>query len=176
MVKRMGIQNTGLQSLAGINLRSVDEFFVVNNNQLNEIDMQLEYVETALTLAANGDEVSVSFPNMQWAFNVTLRNVTEADFPSLSSLNGSMGFYSNFMTKINLANLTEVGSSLAFVSNEALTNISLPELTKIGGGLQIANNTDLSTIDGFPKLESVGGAIDINGAFKKYVHLPPRTP
>ena len=165
MVKRIGIQNTGLQSLEGINLKSVDEFFVVNNNYLNDITMQLQYVGTSLTLSANGDQVQASFPNMEWAYNISFRNVSSVDLPSLATLNGSMGFYNSFMDSVSLPNVTEVGGSLAFVSNDALTNVSVPQLTKIGGGLQLANNTDLEEIDGFPELKAVGGAIDINGYF-----------
>ncbi|TKA81538.1 hypothetical protein B0A49_00452 [Cryomyces minteri] len=165
------IQNTQLNSLTGINLQVVDTFFIANNPYLNQMALQLGNISTSLTLEANGRNLSAVFPNLQWAFNMTFRNCSTVSIPSLASVNGSMGFYSNELTSLIGPNLTSVGGSLSFVSNTMLTNISLPKLTTIGGGFQIANNTELKSIDGFPSLKTIGGALDFNGNFSN-VSLP----
>lgn len=165
------IQNTQLNSLEGINLRDVDRFYIANNPYLREIRLQLQTIGEAITLEANARDLVVSFPNLEWAFNMTLRNVSDLALPSLSSVNGSMGIYSGGFETFGAPNLTTVGQSLSFVGNDAMTNISLPELTKVNGGFQIANNSALETIDGFPKLETVGGALDFTGSFTD-VDLP----
>lgn len=159
------IINTGLSSLDGINLESVDTFVVTNNNYLNQISMQVESISDRIELAANGRDVEAEFPNLQWAYNMTLANVSSVSIPSLSSVNGSLGFYSNFIESVSAPNLTNVGGGLSFVANADLTNASFPELTTISGGLLIANNTAFEEITGFPALTRVGGAVDISGNF-----------
>jgi len=167
----VSIQNTQLNNLEGINLQMIETLNVVNNPYLNEINMQLGNVSTSLTLEANGRNVSATFPNLEWAQNITFRNVSTASLPSLASVNGSAGFFANFFTSFSAPNLTSVGQDLSFLSNEMMTNLSFPELTSVGGGLQVANNTKLGSIDGFPALKTVGGALDFNGNFTD-VSLP----
>lgn len=163
----VSIQNTQLNSLDGINLQVVDDFYVANNPYLNDIEMQVGNITTRLVLEANGRNVSAIFPNLIWAFNMTFRNVSEISIPSLASVNGSMGFYSNEIESLMAPNLTTVGGSLSFVSNSNLQNISMPALTTISGGFQIANNTAYDNVNGFNKLKTVGGALDFNGNFTK---------
>lgn len=159
------IDNTQLNSLDGINLQVVDELSVTNNPYLTDITMQLGNVTKSFLLASNGRDLKVELPNLEWANNVTLRNCSEVSIPSLASINGSMGFYNGGFESLAAPNLTNVGGSLSFVSCEAVTNISMPQLTTIGGGFQLANNTALQSIDGFPAMETVGGALDFNGEF-----------
>ncbi|KAF2766407.1 hypothetical protein EJ03DRAFT_330139 [Teratosphaeria nubilosa] len=166
----VSIQNTQLTSLDGINLQTVDSMIIANNPYLNDIDMQLGNVTQALTLEANGRNVTANFPNMEWAYNITFRNVSSVSTPSLASVNGSYGMFANFFSSVAAPNLTSVGGSLSFVSNMDMTNLSFPELKTVGGGLQVANNTELGDID-FPALTTVSGALDFYGNFST-VELP----
>ncbi|KAK4549771.1 hypothetical protein LTR36_005072 [Oleoguttula mirabilis] len=166
----VSIINTQLATLDGIDLTTVDSMTISNNDYLDDINMQIGNISTSLIIEANGRNVSASFPNLEWAYNITLRNVTAVSMPSLASLNGSMGFYANFFTSVAAPNLTTVGGSLSFVSNEDMTNITFPELKTVSGGLQVANNTAIKSIS-FPALETVGGALDFNGNFTS-VTLP----
>ncbi|KZF25673.1 hypothetical protein L228DRAFT_236746 [Xylona heveae TC161] len=165
------ITDTQLSSLDGINLQMVDNFNINNNRFLKSIEVQLGNITQSLNIEANGMNLTASFPNLEWAYNMTFRNCSGVKTPSLATVNGSMGFYSNYFTDYAAPNLTSTGGSLVFVSNEGLTNISLPMLKTIGGGYQIANNTKLSQIDGFTKLATVAGAIDFSGNFTS-VALP----
>ncbi|KAI9848153.1 MAG: hypothetical protein M1837_000827 [Sclerophora amabilis] len=160
------IDNTYLTALDGINLEQVDEFEIVNNNFLTKVEVQLYNVTKALTLSSNGLNLSASFPNLEWAFNMTFRNVSEIEFPSLARVNGSLGFVEGFYSSISAPNLTRLNSgSLTFVDNKDLTKLSFPQLSFIGGGFTIANNTKLDSIMGFPKVKTVNGAVDFNGNF-----------
>ena len=159
------IANTQLGSLDGINLEVVDTMIIVNNPLLNDISMQLGNVSNSFRVEANGRDVNLELPNLIWANNMTLRNVSNLNIDSLSYVNGTMGFYSNFMQDISAPNLTTVGKTLAFGDNGMLNNVSMPQLKSIGGGFQIANNTKLADVDGFPRVASVGGAIDFFGVF-----------
>ncbi len=163
----ISITNTYLKSLDGINLEQVRTFEVTNNRYLTKMDLQLGNITQQLTIQGNSRDLVVAFPNLDWAFNMTFRNCSQVNLPSLASVNGSMGFFDNYFESFSAPNLTRTGpgGSLVFVSNSRLTNISIPRLTAIGGTYQIANNTRLQKIDGFPDLKTVGGAIDFSGNF-----------
>merc|ERR1711939_928455 len=143
---------------------------VTNSNTLKQFDTQIANITNAVNINANGNQLAVTFPNLIWAANMTFRNVSSIKIPSLATVNGSMGFYGNYMDSIAAPNLTSVGSfatgvgSLAIVANAKLANISFPALESVGGADQIANNTALHAI-AFPALTSVAGAIDFSGNF-----------
>jgi hypothetical protein len=160
---KINIQNTAIRSLKGINIEQVDTIFIANNGYINEVNMQLGNVSDSMTFADNNEALKITLPNLIWATNMTFRFVGSLEMPSLETLNGSLGLYNNGFESFAAPNLTSIGEALAIVANEKVSNISFPVLTKINDNLQIANNTNLSMIDGFPKLKSVGGAFDISG-------------
>ncbi|KAI9893332.1 MAG: hypothetical protein M1814_000462 [Vezdaea aestivalis] len=171
MATNVVIQNTQLNSLDGINLKSVTGFRVLNNPYLTSISVQLTEIKGALDISANGRNLSASFPNLETAFNMTFRNASGVSVPSLATVNQTMGFFGDLFADFSAPNLTETGRDLVFVGCPELTSINLPKLTKIGGGYQIANNSKLGSIDGFKNLQTVGGAIDFSGSFTN-VSLP----
>lgn len=161
------IQNTDLVDLKGINIEKVKNMFIANNKFIDSIDMQLGNISESLTLLANNPSVKVSFPNLMWAYNMTFRNCSEVSVPSLETLNNSLNLIGNTFESFAAPNLTDVGGAIAIVSNTELKNISFPLLTEVGDNLQVANNTKLKSIDGFPKLETIKGALDFNGNISK---------
>ena len=164
------ISNTFLSTLSGIDLDSVDTLEIDNNNRLTTFNTQIANITSSVNIAANSHDLQVSFPNLIWVANMSVRAVASISIPSLEVVNGSLGFYESFMTSISAPNLTSVGNfatgqgSLAFVANSMLANITMPALTSIGGADQVANNSALTAIS-FPKLSTVGGAIDFSGNF-----------
>ncbi|KAF2273199.1 uncharacterized protein EI97DRAFT_384044 [Westerdykella ornata] len=161
------IENTQLVNLEGLNLSSVNYMLIANNQLIDSIDMKLEHVDESLTITANSPELKVTFPNLVWAYNMTFRNCSTVEVPSVEKLNNSLNLIGNVFDSFHAPNLTELGGALAIVSNTELTNLTFPELTKVGANLQIANNTKLSEINGFPKLKTISGALDFNGNMSK---------
>ncbi|KAF2013756.1 hypothetical protein BU24DRAFT_424763 [Aaosphaeria arxii CBS 175.79] len=166
------IENTFLSSLKGINLATVKTLKLANNKQINDITMEnLGNVSEILDFSDNNVDVNVSLPNLLWASNMTFRNVSSLDLPSLETLNGSFNLVNNAFLSFKAPNLTTIGGALSFVSNTELTNLTLPELTEVKENLEIANNTKLHKIDGIPKLKTIRGALDFNGNMSE-VALP----
>jgi len=146
-----------------------------NNPYLTTVNVNdLSNVTTSLSFSANGRDLAISFPNLQDAANLTFRNVSKIDMPSLANVAGSMGFYSDSFQVFSAPNLTQTGGTLAFVDSPELSNLSFPSLTQIGGGFLIANNTNVKAIAGFPKLKTIVGALDFAGTFSS-VALPSLT-
>lgn len=167
--KSVFITDTALTTLDGINLATVDNFEITNNAYLREIDTQVGNISQALIINNNGPNLKLTFPNLIWAFNMTVRNVSSLSIPSLKAVNSTFGVYGSYMESVIAPNLTKVGGDVAFVADSSLTNISMPLLETIGGGLLIANNSKLLDITGFKSLKSAAGAISISGNFTKYV-------
>lgn len=162
------ISNTGLSSLMGINnLESVGTFNINNNPGLQNISLQVTNIKGALDIEANDgfqSGLTTSFPMLQTAQNLTFRNCSTVDLPSLANVTQYLGFYGNTMQSFIAPNLTTTGG-LVFVDNTALTNISIPGLQSVNNSMQVANNTMLKKIDGFTKLATIKGALDFNGNF-----------
>lgn len=164
--KRIFITDTALTSLDGINLNEVESFEITNNAFLRTISTQVGNITSGLVINNNGPNLKLSFPNLQWAYNMTVRNASDFSIPSLEWVNTTFGVYGSYMEDIVAPNLTKIGGDAAFVGNAKLTNISMPLLETIGGGLLIANCSNLLAIDGFPKLRTTG-AVNISGNFTK---------
>lgn len=166
--KNVKIADTNLLSLDGIILETVGDFDINNNKFLRTIDVQLVNVTESLTVTFNKPGVVASFPKLENARNISFRDVGSVSLPALKKVQNTIAFVNNSLPEVFLPNLTEVTSgSITWYSNKNLVNITAPKLEKVGGTFQIANNTKLETVDGFPKLAEVGGAVDIAGKFKE---------
>jgi hypothetical protein len=163
---KIDIQNTKLQDLNGINVKTAESIFIANNDGIGNITMSaLTNVTESLTLSFNNAGVNVSFPKLVQTKNATFRACGSIDLPALSKVTpGSLGvFESDNLQTFACPNLTNVAQDLTINDNKALTNISFPLLEKVGAGLQIANNSAIREVDGFPSLKEVDAAFDVSG-------------
>lgn len=160
------VSDTFLNSLDGIDLANVNKLDINNNRRLTKFTTQLKTLSDILNIQANGLSLDVNMPNLIWIANMTIANVTKFSVPVLKVVNGSARFDSNYFQSFSAPNLTRTESGdISFAGNSAMKNLTFPALTAIGGGLLVANNTALSKIDGFPKLQTVVGAIKLRGNF-----------
>jgi len=170
--KSVMIQDTFIINLNGVNVQEVTDLKLANNRRLSKFSSSIKTLSNVLEITANGLDLDVEMPNLEWIANMTIANVSSFSIPSLKVVNGSMRFDSNYFESFLAPNLTQLqDGDLSFVSNAKLTNISFPLLKNIGGGLTIANNTQLDKIDGLNALEDVGGAIIMRGSFDS-IDLP----
>ncbi|KAL3481585.1 GPI-anchored cell wall organization protein-domain-containing protein [Aspergillus californicus] len=162
----VSIVNTGLTSLGGIQLNSVGSFIITDNTQLETVNVNnLKNATNLINFAGNYDELEISLPNLASGTNLTIRNVSTVSVPSLTKLEGQLGFWGNSFSSLSAPNLTETGD-IVFEDNSNLSNLSLPVLETVNGGFLITRNDDLTSIS-FPKLATVTGAIDFSGAFDR---------
>jgi len=164
------ITDTILESLQGINLRSVARFNINNNRYLKEVTVQLANITDSLAIEFNSPSVIASFPNLTWANNATFRSCGNVQLPNLATVNGSLGFFENDFETFKAPKLIAVGTGtkggdITFANNDNLKNVSMPELKTIGGTLQFVNDSSVTDITGFPKLTIVHGSIDVSGDF-----------
>lgn len=159
------ISDTQLTTLDGINLEQVESIDINNNPYLGTFRTQIANITKSLNINANAANLQVEFPNLLWAQNMTLRNISSISIPLLQNVTTTFGFYDSLnLAEIKAPNLTLVGGDVAFINNPTLFNISMPVLKTVGGGVTVQADKSLLTIDGFPSLKTTG-AINMSGNF-----------
>ncbi|ODV60505.1 uncharacterized protein ASCRUDRAFT_21058, partial [Ascoidea rubescens DSM 1968] len=157
-------------SLVGFNLKdNVKELNIlnINNNRfLESITTNVKYITEELAISANARNVMAYFPRLQWANNITIRDTMSIDISNIESVNASVGFIENNFQSLKVPKLKNVGGTLSIIENFNLNDAEFPSVVDIGGGLMIVNNTGISKINFFPKLSTIGGAIQFFGNFK----------
>lgn len=160
------ITNTGLTNLDGISLDKIGRLDITENRYLKHVNFDgLKKATDLINFAGNLNSLEVKLPNLLTGSNMTFRNVSGVEVPSLANLTGQLGFWADGFEKFSAPNLTE-SSDLTFVGNKYARNISMPKLEKVNGGFQIARNDNLTEIS-FPSLAMITGALDFSGNFDK---------
>lgn len=166
-VGSLSITNTGLTSLQGINVTECGTFDLTANNALTEVNVgALTNLTGLLTLSNNSPKLNVTFSELVGGVNMTFRNIGTVNVPYLETLSGQLALVSTIVSSFTAPNLTHAGD-LSIDANNALTNVFFPQLTSLSGGLLITNNSKLLNISGFPKLQTVSGAVDITGDYTR---------
>ncbi|RCK64833.1 Cell surface GPI-anchored protein ECM33 [Candida viswanathii] len=160
------LSDTALTNLNGLSLfKTISTININNNKNITEINFEnLETVTDSMILSFNHDDASVNLDTLLWAANLTIQDVEDFSAANLTSVNGSFGFSYNTFDKLELPQLTEVGSSIQVFGHDSLQQLSLPKLTTIGGEIRLFNNTELEDIE-FKNLTTVRGALSITGGY-----------
>jgi len=161
------ISDTPLGSIDGINIQTADNININNNGQLQNITFAIANITGQFEVQSNGQKLSVILPNLTTAGSLQIKNTTTLSIPALQTVNGTLQFLENFFTNISIPKLTSVMSGIAIDGNPSLSGISMGALTTTGG-LQIENNTDLLSVNGFPKLTTIDGALEATGNFSTF--------
>ncbi|KAH3899551.1 uncharacterized protein SCDLUD_003828 [Saccharomycodes ludwigii] len=148
------------------NIEDLAVLNINNNRYMESIDSNAKTISRQLSISANARDLVVSFPQIEWANNITIRDVVSADLPTLEFVNNSAEFIDNFFTELKLPNVKSIGGTLGIIENYHLKNVDLEEVSDIFGGLMITNNSEIETINFLPNLQHIGGAIQFDGKFK----------
>ena len=141
----------------------------MNNQYISKISLGLTSITGVLIVQGNEGDLSIEFPALKSANNITIQSSNSFSAPLLSTMNDSLTLRSNVFESFSTPNLTTVGGSFVVADNNKLTNISLPALEEVKRALVIANNTLLSKISDLPKLKKIGANLDFHGNFSEYV-------
>lgn len=159
------ISDTGLTSLDGINVYKLKVFNVNNNADISSIDSGLQKVTDELSISYNADKVDVSLDQLTEANDVYLQSINSLSVANLTKVDNSLSLSSNALDKIEFKQLKSVGDSLSINKNSELEELDFPKLETIGGALSINSNDNLNSLDGFPKLNTVSGTVNMSGTF-----------
>ncbi|KAF2652806.1 hypothetical protein K491DRAFT_29943 [Lophiostoma macrostomum CBS 122681] len=156
------IQNTQLQQL---NITKAAKITIVNNPFAANISIAVNNVTNDLVISANNPAMTVDLPNLYWANNITLTNVSDVSMPLLNTIGNNFNIYGSTIGVLKIPNLNVVWGGLSLISNYQLTSIQIPSLVQVGT-LVISNNSELRkfTLD---ELGIVSYAITVDGHLSK---------
>lgn len=145
-------------------MRSLD----LNNNRfLDYIKSDVQHIEDRLHIGANGRNLKVDLGLLKSTRNMSIHNVGDIQIGNLEFIKGSASIIDNNFQMVNFTNLLNVEGTLSIALNKFLKNANFPAVSEIGGGLLIVNNTVLLSILFFPRLNIIGGALDLAGNIRE---------
>lgn len=165
LLDQLVVENTLLTTLSLPNVETIEEIQVINNPNLTDINLsEVKNVTNYFTVGSNNPYVSVRVDGLQWANNVSWRDIGDAEAPNLDKVNGSLEISDSSVDTIEFPKLA-YAEGLYFQNNENLTYIGAPDLNSVGDeSLTIVNNSKLASPGNFSALEKVGG-IELSGDF-----------
>lgn len=119
-------------------------------------------------ITGNGGDLTLQLPNLTYAYSLEISNASEITLPMLSSVSDGMEIRYSDASELSMPELTYVGGDLVMSNNRHLDTLDFGELVNVQGNLQLEGNDELAEIKGLPYLSSVGGNLDLMGAFERY--------
>lgn len=171
-INSIRITDTFISDLSGLNVATVENFQIDNNKKMTTFNSDLVNITGQLIINNNGNNMEITMKHLELAAEIQISNVKAFEVPALTLVTESIKLDTNpELISFSALNLTKITNDASFINNKKLTNISMPLLTSISGGFTIQNNTAMDSVEGFPKLQTVSGAIILRGDFDK-VELP----
>ncbi|PHH80656.1 hypothetical protein CDD82_1584 [Ophiocordyceps australis] len=160
------IQDTFLTELNGLNIASADKIDIANNAKLTMFNSEIVNITESLKVTNNGNNMQVNMSRLQFAGDIQFRQIKSFDAPALTEVESIKFNDSPELLTVSAKNLSTISASLTCINNMKLANLSFDNLETIKGDMTIQNNTALKSIEGFPKLSSVGNIL-LRGNFEK---------
>ncbi|KAK6463951.1 putative effector of the organization of the beta-glucan layer of the wall [Scheffersomyces coipomensis] len=165
-IESITVSDTSLTGFSGFMADRLETLDINNNRFLDIINSNVETIEGLLHIAANAADVAVSLPKLKSTNNMSIHDVFQIDLNSLESVNNSVSMINNHFSNLKLPKLKAIGGSLSLSKNDKLNHVEFPTLNEVGGGLIIVNNSNIDKINFFPKLNVIGGALELVGPIK----------
>lgn len=165
-LKSIKISDTSLTAISGFMSNELSFFDINNNRFLELISANMEKVTESLHISANARNAVVSLPRLTFAQNVSINDVQHLNLAELETVGASASLINNGFKTLKVPKLSSVKGTLSLVKNGELSLVDFGSLTDIGGGLLVANNTLIEHVNFLPKLNVIGGAIELVGNFK----------
>jgi hypothetical protein len=169
-VNKITISDTFIDDLSGLNVVTVEDFLINNNQRMVSFQSDLVNItgSSGLRIEGNGREFQLDLPELESATELQLQDIKSIKLPSLKKLEASLKLDDNReLTELSAPNLTSIGEALSLINNVKFSNVSFPKLETIGGDLTIVNNTAMEQVSGFPELRTIGGGIRMGGNFEE---------
>ncbi|KAH3682149.1 hypothetical protein WICPIJ_006883 [Wickerhamomyces pijperi] len=161
------ISDTSLIGFSGFDVDVLKVLNLNNNRFLDSINSNVKGIQEKLAISANAKGVTVNFPELEYANNITIRDVSSLNLSRVEKVNASMELISNQFQSLKLPKLRNVGGTLSLIGNANLKDVEFNNIDEVGGGLMVVNNSNIDNINFFPKLTSIGGAIELIGQMKE---------
>ncbi|KAK4899209.1 cell wall protein Ecm33 [Elasticomyces elasticus] len=170
-VDNVYILNTQIQDLSPLSLQSpqLQTLQIIGNYYLTKAYFKVGNITQSATIANNSGSTTVVLPSLAYAYDLTIANVSNLEIPMLQSVSRNLEISYSQIQNLSIPDLTYVGGDLSITNNLELAKLYLHDLIDIQGILSIETNPSLSDLSGLSSLSNIGGALELQGSFSKYV-------
>ncbi|CCK70690.1 Sps2p KNAG_0F00180 [Huiozyma naganishii CBS 8797] len=166
-ISQYTVSDTAISNMDQLrNLKDI-EFIDINNNRfLDQVNFdKIRKISHNCRLHGNAKSMELSFPELEKVGNMSVRGVSTVNLPKLKAVDSSLEFHENTFKTLEVLKLQSIEGSLGIVDNSNLRKLNFSQVANINGGLIISNNTELTKLQDFPNLKSVGGGLRFEGCF-----------
>ncbi|KXL41393.1 hypothetical protein M433DRAFT_140419 [Acidomyces richmondensis BFW] len=164
-VSNLYVTNTTLEALPGLLLQSaqMDVLSITGNKYLENGWFGVGNITQQATILNNGGQMSLTMPNLTYAYNMNISNASTVNIPLLQSVSQNLDISWNSVQNISLPKLSYVGAELSLTNNVQLTALAFEQLVNIQGNFIVSNNPLLNQVAGLEALSYVGGDLTLDG-------------
>ncbi|OBA18031.1 hypothetical protein METBIDRAFT_80118 [Metschnikowia bicuspidata var. bicuspidata NRRL YB-4993] len=162
-VRSVTVSDTSLEMISKFAGSELQDLNINNNRFMELVDFDAETVSNLLHITGNAPNMRVKLGQLRLARNISVSNVRELNMTRLRKVDGSMSMVENTLTDISFPSLSEIGGLFRMAENHEANGANFDAVLDIGGGVLIANNSALSKINFLPKLQAIGGALEMIG-------------
>lgn len=170
-IDNLYILDTQLEDLQGFNVSSpqVQTLQITGNYYLVDAYFNVGNITTSAMIANNSGSTTVRLPSLTYAYELSIANASSVDLTMLQSVSQNLDISYSQTQNFSCPGLTFVGGDLTMGNNGELAGLNLNELVDVQGTLAIEDNPVLMDLSGLSSLSNIGSALEIRGAFTKYV-------
>ena len=112
--------------------------------------------------------MSIKLPELTYAYSLEIADASDIDLSGLQSVSSSFSISGNDVQGLAFADLSFVGGDLSISNSPLLKHVDFGELVSAQGDLKIVDNSQLVQLDGFAKLNAIGGSLEVRGQMERY--------
>ncbi|KAK3675484.1 protoplasts-secreted [Recurvomyces mirabilis] len=166
-VTNLYITDTTLETLFGVLLQTaqMDTLHITGNKFLQDCWFGVGNITQQATIVNNSGQMSLTLPNLTYAYNMEISNASSISMPMLQSVSSNLDVSWNSFRNLSIPELSFVGGELSIVENSQLDELDMMALVNVQGGITIRDNAQLETLDGLSTLSYVGDNLTLDGDF-----------
>ncbi|KAK1073286.1 cell wall protein Ecm33 [Friedmanniomyces endolithicus] len=175
-VTNLYITDTTLETLFGLLLQTsqMENLIITGNQFLQSCWFGVGNITQQATITNNSAQMTLTLPNLTYAYNMEITNASAIEMPVLQSINQNLDISYSAVQNLTLPVLSYVGGDLDVKNNAQLVGIVMPDLVNVQGNVEISGSPQLESLSGLSALSFIGKDLTLIGEFND-AHLPSLT-
>lgn len=155
------IVNCALTNIDWLNVKIAGQLEITDNTELETLSLSsLQNYTGPLTVAGNGENLSLDLPSVTQGGKTSVFNVTKVGMGAMETLTGALKMQGNTFDTFAVPKLVKAGD-VDISENTNLGTVHMPKLQSLRG-LIITDDQNMTSVS-FPALSFVGGDVTISG-------------
>ncbi|KAK0911550.1 cell wall protein Ecm33 [Friedmanniomyces endolithicus] len=132
-VTNLYITDTTLETLFGLLLQTsqMENLIITGNQFLQSCWFGVGNITQQATITNNSAQMTLTLPNLTYAYNMEITNASAIEMPVLQSINQNLDISYSAVQNLTLPMLSYVGGDLDVKDNAQLVGIEMPDLVNV---------------------------------------------